>query len=48
LRKLECVAKYTAKRIDVQREAESGQWQLQPLDEKKQAWNLPAKPRARV
>ena len=48
LRKLECVAKYTAKRIDVQRDAESGQWQLQPIDEKKQTWNLPGKARARV
>ena len=48
LRKLECVAKYTAKRIDVQRDAESGQWQLQPLDEKKQTWNLPGKARARA
>ena len=38
LQKLECIAKYTAKRIDVQRdqerEAESAQWNLQPVDPK--------------
>lgn len=48
LQKLECVAKYTAKRIDLQREAESAKWQLQPLDERKKARALPTSPRARV
>ncbi|MEG0976546.1 MAG: GAF domain-containing protein [Comamonas sp.] len=35
LQKLECVAKFTAKRIDVQREKELEQWKLQPLDAQK-------------
>ncbi|WP_395024696.1 GAF domain-containing protein [Comamonas odontotermitis] len=47
LQKLECIAKYTAKRIDVrrnlEREAESGQWKLQPLED-----NRPTLPRPRT
>ncbi len=46
LKKLECVAKFTAKRIDVQREKESDQWKLQPLEENKRLRPIP--PRGRL
>ena len=44
----EQVNQISAVRRNLEREAESGQWQLQPIDEKKQTWNLPGKARARV
>lgn len=44
LQKLAMVAKHTARRIDVRREterdAELEKWKLQPLDDKKQAWQF--------
>ncbi|MCS4293037.1 GAF domain-containing protein [Comamonas sp. BIGb0152] len=47
LQKLAVVARHTAKRIDVrrdkERDAELQKWKLQPLDDKKQAWQLPGK-----
>ena len=45
LQKLAVVAKHTARRIDVrrdkERDAELQKWKLQPLDDKKQTWQLP-------
>ena len=49
LAKLECVAKFTAKRIDTQRLNVGDQWQLQPQEENKRGWSQTAsKLRARV
>ena len=45
LKKLECVAQFIAKRLDVQREKEADQWQLQPLEENKRQRPMP--PRGR-
>ena len=49
LAKLECVAKFTAKRIDTQRLNVGDQWQLQPQEDNKHGWSQTAsKLRARV
>ena len=49
LAKLECVAKFTAKRIDTQRLNVGDQWQLQPQENNKHGWSQTAsKLRARV